>query len=181
MSTSTQPQHLAAKRGEAEAQYNLGSKYALGKGLRKNNRRAVKWYRRAAEQGYAEAQYNLGVMYAKGTGVAQDAEGGEGSPMSSITDPTTQAAAALPGGGEVVEKVCRTGIPQGPIQPGGHLFRRGWGGARLCESLCLVESCHRPRRQESCREKGSSTAEQVAESQKLAAEFRDRIEASKLQ
>lgn len=61
-----------AEQGNAWAQYNLGVMYAEGAGVPKNDREAVKWYRRAAEQGDAKAQTNLGTMYAAGKGIPQD-------------------------------------------------------------------------------------------------------------
>ena len=56
----------------AEAQHNLGSRYAEGRGVPRDDATAVQWYRKAAEQGHANAQYNLGFRYAKGRGVPQD-------------------------------------------------------------------------------------------------------------
>jgi FOG: TPR repeat, SEL1 subfamily len=44
----------------------------MGEGMLKDDKEAVKWYRKAAEQGYTNAQYNLGVMYANGEGVLED-------------------------------------------------------------------------------------------------------------
>ena len=60
-----------AKKGHVEAQFNLALIYDLGKGVPKNHKEAVKWYRLAAEQGLAEAQLNLGVNYGLGRGVPQ--------------------------------------------------------------------------------------------------------------
>ncbi|WP_048954519.1 tetratricopeptide repeat protein, partial [Haemophilus influenzae] len=62
----------AAEQGYANAQANLGSMYAIGRGVKQDVFEAVKWYRKAAEQGDAKAQLNLGVTYAKGQGVKQD-------------------------------------------------------------------------------------------------------------
>ena len=62
----------AAEQGDAKAQYNLGVMYAKGKGVSKNAREAVKWFRLAAEQGYAAAQTGLGLMYAEGKGVSKN-------------------------------------------------------------------------------------------------------------
>ena len=56
----------------AEAQYNLGLRYANGDGDPKDSTEAVKWYRKAAEQGVASAQLNLGVKYDNGDGVLKD-------------------------------------------------------------------------------------------------------------
>ena len=62
----------AAKSGDASAQFKMGLRYDLGKGVPKNYTESVKWLRKAAEQGLAEAQYNLGSMYVDGLGVPQD-------------------------------------------------------------------------------------------------------------
>lgn len=42
----------AAERGDAEAQYRLGSCYREGFGVQQDDAEATKWYRKAAEQGY---------------------------------------------------------------------------------------------------------------------------------
>ena len=39
-----------AENGDAEAQFNLGSKYRIGFGVLKSYQEAFKWYRLAAEQ-----------------------------------------------------------------------------------------------------------------------------------
>jgi TPR repeat protein len=43
--------------------------YENGKGVLKDYKEAVKWYRKATDQGHAMAQNNLGVMYGRGEGV----------------------------------------------------------------------------------------------------------------
>ena len=58
-----------AKRGDAWAQFNLGSRYSLGQGVVKNEKEAAKWLLMAAEQGDPIAQHTLGVMYENGQGV----------------------------------------------------------------------------------------------------------------
>ena len=65
---------LAAEKGHATAQYNLGIKYQTGDGVEKDSAEAAKWYLLAADQGtgHAKARYNLGVMYATGDGVQKD-------------------------------------------------------------------------------------------------------------
>ena len=61
---------MAAKRGNATAQYNLGLFYDQGiHGLTQSSKRAFEYYTLAAEQGDAEAQYSLGRMYAIGDGI----------------------------------------------------------------------------------------------------------------
>ena len=61
-----------AEKGNAAAQYNLGIMYRTGRGVLKDDKEAVKWYRKAAEQGDAIAQLNLGGMYYNGKGVLED-------------------------------------------------------------------------------------------------------------
>lgn len=63
---------LAAERGNAEAQHNLGLLYESGLGVEQNYREAAQWYRQAAEQGDADAQASLGVLHETGDGVAQN-------------------------------------------------------------------------------------------------------------
>lgn len=63
---------LAAQKGHAEAQYNLGRLYATGQGLPKDEEQAARWVRAAASQGFAPAQARLGTRYAQGLGMAQD-------------------------------------------------------------------------------------------------------------
>jgi TPR repeat protein len=62
----------AAENGDAVAQYYLASMYRFGKGVSRDSKLAVVWYRKAAEQGYAQAQMALGLKYAKGCGVPYD-------------------------------------------------------------------------------------------------------------
>jgi hypothetical protein len=61
-----------AEQGHAEAQFNLGIMYDVGRGLAQDLTEAAKWYRKAADQGYSEAQFFLGFLYTAGLGVAQD-------------------------------------------------------------------------------------------------------------
>lgn len=60
---------LAANQGNAKGQCALGSNYARGEGVPQDYAEAVKWLRRAANQGDAMAQSNLGIMYVAGQGV----------------------------------------------------------------------------------------------------------------
>ena len=64
-----------ADKGNPDAQYRIGSMYAEGKGIERNDATALMWFRRAAERGNAAAQYNVGASYAAGVGVEKnDAE-----------------------------------------------------------------------------------------------------------
>ena len=60
-----------AEKGDAAAQYSLGTLYAEGKGVEQNDATAFLWFQRAANQGDAAAQYNVGASYATGAGVAK--------------------------------------------------------------------------------------------------------------
>ena len=62
---------LLAEQGNAEAQLNLGIRYANGEGVIEDDAEAVKLYRLAAKQGLARAQNYLGIMHANGDGVPQ--------------------------------------------------------------------------------------------------------------
>ena len=63
---------VKAEQGDTNSQVVLGWLYYMGRGVRKDYKEAVKWYRKAAEQGNAEAQTYLGTMYSAGQGVIQD-------------------------------------------------------------------------------------------------------------
>jgi len=60
-----------AEKGDATAQYLLGTLFAEGKGVPQNDATAVQWFLRAANQGNADAQYNVGASYSAGMGVNQ--------------------------------------------------------------------------------------------------------------
>lgn len=61
-----------AFQGLAEAQHDLATLYAAGRGAPQDYQRAAYWFRRAAESGIANAHYNLGVMYHQGLGIPAD-------------------------------------------------------------------------------------------------------------
>jgi TPR repeat protein len=58
--------------GDAQAAFDLGLVYDLGRVVPENFPVAMVWYKRAAELGNATAAFNVGVMYDAGRGVAQD-------------------------------------------------------------------------------------------------------------
>ena len=64
----------AARRGLAEAQYELGVAYDRGVGVTQNHATAAGWYQRAAEQGLTDAQYNLATLFDEGLGTQRDFE-----------------------------------------------------------------------------------------------------------
>ena len=51
-----------ALAGDADAQFNLGQAYKLGRGVPADLTQAEDWYRRAAKQGHLQAEDNLGLI-----------------------------------------------------------------------------------------------------------------------
>lgn len=51
-----------AASGDADAQFNMGQAYKLGKGVPQDLKRAEAWYRKAAEQGHIKAADTLGLL-----------------------------------------------------------------------------------------------------------------------
>jgi len=64
--------HARAAQGNAEAQLQLGMRYAEGDGVIQNDKEAARWFEMAAKQGLAEAQYQYGLALLQGRGVVQD-------------------------------------------------------------------------------------------------------------
>jgi localization factor PodJL len=62
----------AADGGDPKAMFEIGSRYAEGRGVAADMAKSAVWYEHAAELGYAPAQYRLGNFYEKGTGVERD-------------------------------------------------------------------------------------------------------------
>ncbi len=63
-----------AESGDASAQEALGKAYEEGNGVSRDDKSAVKWYRKAADQANAVAEDDLGVMYRLGQGVEKNTE-----------------------------------------------------------------------------------------------------------
>src|SRR5262245_14005145 len=62
----------AALKGDASAAYEIGLRFAEGKGVPVNLDEAAKWYDRAANAGVAPAIFRLGTFYEKGLAVKKD-------------------------------------------------------------------------------------------------------------
>ncbi len=56
----------AAEKGQAVAQYRLGTLYERGQGVTADPAKAAHWYEMAANQGNRKAMHNLAVSYASG-------------------------------------------------------------------------------------------------------------------
>ncbi len=61
-----------AEQGNAYAQALLGGMYSLGQGVPQNYAEALKWFRLGADQGFSFAQFGLGALYYNGQGVPQN-------------------------------------------------------------------------------------------------------------
>jgi tetratricopeptide (TPR) repeat protein len=55
-----------AEAGDADAQFNMGQAYKLGKGVPADPATAQSWYLKAARQGHAQAQVNIGLLLYNG-------------------------------------------------------------------------------------------------------------------
>ncbi|MEM7302538.1 MAG: peptidoglycan-binding protein [Pseudomonadota bacterium] len=63
---------LAAAKGNATAQFEIGLRYTEARGAARNMKKAANWYQKSAANGFAPAQYRLGSLYEKGVGVQRD-------------------------------------------------------------------------------------------------------------
>jgi localization factor PodJL len=64
----------AALKGDAAAAYEIGMRFAEGKGVASNFDAAAKWYGRAAQAGVVPAIFRLGSLYEKGLSVTKDVD-----------------------------------------------------------------------------------------------------------
>jgi localization factor PodJL len=64
----------AALKGDPAAAYEIGMRYAEGKGVVSNFDEAAKWYDRAAQAGVVPAIFRLGTLYEKGLSVKKDVD-----------------------------------------------------------------------------------------------------------
>ncbi len=64
----------AAQKGEPAAAYEIGARFAEGRGTQVNYEEAIKWYERAADKGVVLAMFRLGTLLEKGLGTKKDPE-----------------------------------------------------------------------------------------------------------
>jgi localization factor PodJL len=64
----------AALKGDPTAAYEVGVRFAEGKGVAANFDEAAKWYDRAAQAGVVPAVFRLGTFYEKGMSVKKDVD-----------------------------------------------------------------------------------------------------------
>lgn len=61
-----------AKRGDSDAQFELGVRYITGEGLKKNPKLGASWIEKAAKQKHLRAQHVMGTLYEDGVGVEKN-------------------------------------------------------------------------------------------------------------
>ena len=64
----------AALKGDPAAAFEIGVRYAEGRGVPINYAEAAKWYDRAAQRDVVPATFRLGTLYEKGLGVDKNTE-----------------------------------------------------------------------------------------------------------
>ena len=62
----------AALTGNPAALFDIGTRYADGKGVTRDAKIAARWFEQAAAGGHAPSQYRLASLYREGRGVAKD-------------------------------------------------------------------------------------------------------------
>jgi TPR repeat protein len=152
-----------AQRGDADAQFSLGVRYANGPGAAQDYALAEHWYLKAAAQNHALAQFNLGMMHAHGQGVPCD-------PAKSLL--WIQKAADLGDSGAqyslglTLQRAIRDGLPENMSQSKIDSYKwlrlaadQSYHGAKsVCEQVNLT-----------------MTREEVLEGRSLVAAFKDEI------
>lgn len=68
----------AANKGDPGAAFEIGVRYAEGKGVAPDYATAAKWYERAAQGGIVPATFRLGTLYEKGLGLKKDLDAARG-------------------------------------------------------------------------------------------------------
>lgn len=81
----------AAEQGNADAQYNLGMAYLIGRGVARDGRQAKALFLKAAEQGYSPAHANMEWSYARNKGFSRK-EQESSAPGHKAAEPVSKLA-----------------------------------------------------------------------------------------
>ena len=65
---------IAAAQDNPSAAFEVGVRFAEGRGIKQDFSEAYRWYHRSAAKGFALAQYRLATLYERGLGTTADAE-----------------------------------------------------------------------------------------------------------
>jgi TPR repeat protein len=68
---------MAADKGLARAQFNLGKIFEEGRGVAQSDEEAVRWFEKAADQGDSDAQLRLAKLLFAGRGTCGGERGRE--------------------------------------------------------------------------------------------------------
>ena len=63
---------ILANQGDPQAQFKLGTMYAVGQGVYQDPDEASRWFRLAAVDGNPDVLYKIGTMYAAGKGIPKN-------------------------------------------------------------------------------------------------------------
>jgi S1-C subfamily serine protease len=148
---------LAAEQGHAGAQANLGRMYRFGMGVPKDDAEAAKWYRLAADQGDAKAQCELGVMYNTGKGVPRDA-----------AECLMWVRRAAEQGDEGAQLYLSAKFMIGKDVPTNYVLAYSWASLAAARGNALAKTGRDLLSKQ-------MTREQIAEAQRIAAEFRPKV------
>jgi TPR repeat protein len=117
----------------------------------------VQWFRKAAEQGHAMAQFNLGVMYANGEGVPKD----DAEAVKWFRKAAEQGDAKAQFNLGVMYAEGR-GVPRNDVAAYAWMNLAAAGG-------------HKEAKVQRDRLETRMTREEIAEAQRIAAEFRPKV------
>ncbi len=143
----------AALKGDPTAAYEVGVRFAEGKGVAANLDEAAKWYDRAAQAGVVPAIFRLGTFYEKGMSVKKDADVARRYYLQAAERGNAKAMHNLAvldadGGGKGANYKSRVAmVPQGgrsrrrrqPVQPRHPLCPRHRGRAEPRRILQMVQ------------------------------------------
>ena len=125
----------AGNLGYAPAQGYIGTCYATGWGLEKNDARAVAWWRKAADQGLSGSQFLVGEAYGLGKGVKKDLPLGKSYLELSAAQGLAEAAALL--------RELRKCVACGELDVH-HLICSRCRKVRFCDKECQLGHWNRP-------------------------------------
>ena len=154
--------------GDPSAAFEVGARYAEGRGVPVNLEAAAAWFARAAERGLPLAQFRLGSMYEKGQGVKKDlpearrlylsaAEKGNAHAMHNIAVLYAEGIDGKPDFTTAAvwfKKAARYGICRQPVQSGGPVCprdRRRGGSRRVVQMVHAGGPARRRRRGQEAR------------------------------
>lgn len=130
---------VAAEQGDVRAQFKVGLMYFSGKGVSKDYKGALKWYRKAAEQGYGPAQMGIGYMYEKGLG------GVNKDDLEALTWYRKAADQGNESAQSAIDAIKRRSENRNSgssgYSTGGYQFPRNWGGTPCGHNGRFDASC----------------------------------------